>query len=211
MVSMKSRRPATRRSRNAATAPCTPFTFIPRTSDFQKAASDDLKGGDAVTNAAIVRGSSTHARAPRDVVVSNAGAALFIAGPCRPSLQASPLRARRRFRGGARHLDRMVALSHAGVAAVAERARPAATIVAATERIKPQQARARSRSPLSEGGRRRRRRAVPVREPARAAGGIYVIAECKRRHPRAACSRPTTTRSRSRDTGPGGGRRRSPC
>jgi anthranilate phosphoribosyltransferase len=46
-----------------------------------KASSESLKGGDAATNASIVRGIlGGEPGRPRDVVLLNAGAALFVAG-----------------------------------------------------------------------------------------------------------------------------------
>ena len=58
-------------------------TFYVHPADFgiAKAAPDDLKGGDAAANAEIVRSvlDGRHG-APRDVVLLNAGAALFVAG-----------------------------------------------------------------------------------------------------------------------------------
>jgi anthranilate phosphoribosyltransferase len=57
------------------------FYVHPADFDFRKAAPEDLKGGDAAANAGIVRRILDGARgAPRDVVVLNAGAALFVAG-----------------------------------------------------------------------------------------------------------------------------------
>jgi anthranilate phosphoribosyltransferase len=58
-------------------------TFYVHPSDFglAKAELNDLKGGDAATNATIVREILSGARGPRrDVVLLNAGASLFIAG-----------------------------------------------------------------------------------------------------------------------------------
>lgn len=58
-------------------------TFYVHPADFglPKAAPESLKGGDAATNAAIVRAVLGGAQGPqRDVVLLNAGAALFIAG-----------------------------------------------------------------------------------------------------------------------------------
>jgi anthranilate phosphoribosyltransferase len=57
------------------------FYVHPADFGFAKAAPDDLKGGDAAANADIVRGVLDGRRgAPRDVVLLNAGAALFVAG-----------------------------------------------------------------------------------------------------------------------------------
>ena len=58
-------------------------TFFVHPSDFglAKATAADLKGGDAVENAAIVRAIlDGRGGPPRDVVLLNAGAALFVAG-----------------------------------------------------------------------------------------------------------------------------------
>jgi anthranilate phosphoribosyltransferase len=58
-------------------------TFYVHPADFglAKASPSDLKGGDAPTNAAIVRAVlEGQAGAPRDIVLLNAGAALFVAG-----------------------------------------------------------------------------------------------------------------------------------
>jgi anthranilate phosphoribosyltransferase len=58
-------------------------TFYVHPADFgiAKAAPDDLKGGDAAANASIVRRVlDGRGGAPRDVVLLNAGAALFVAG-----------------------------------------------------------------------------------------------------------------------------------
>ena len=57
------------------------FYVHPADFGFRKAAPEDLKGGDAAANAAIVRRVlDGELGAPRDVVVLNAGAALFVAG-----------------------------------------------------------------------------------------------------------------------------------
>ena len=57
------------------------FYVHPADFGFRKAAPEELKGGDAAANAAIVRRILDGERgAPRDVVVLNAGAALFVAG-----------------------------------------------------------------------------------------------------------------------------------
>jgi anthranilate phosphoribosyltransferase len=57
------------------------FYVHPADFGFQKAAPEDLKGGDAAENAAIVSRILDGERgAARDVVVLNAGAALFVAG-----------------------------------------------------------------------------------------------------------------------------------
>lgn len=57
------------------------FYVHPADFGFRKAVPEDLKGGDAAANALIVRRILDGERgAPRDVVVLNAGAALFVAG-----------------------------------------------------------------------------------------------------------------------------------
>ena len=57
------------------------FYIHPADFGFEKASPEDLKGGDAVANAAIVRRVlDGHRGAARDVVALNAGAALFVAG-----------------------------------------------------------------------------------------------------------------------------------
>jgi len=57
------------------------FYVHPADFRFEKASPDDLKGGDATRNADIVRRVLDGQRgAPRDVVLLNAGAALFVAG-----------------------------------------------------------------------------------------------------------------------------------
>jgi anthranilate phosphoribosyltransferase len=79
----------------------------------EKANPDDLTGGDASANAAIVRRVLDGGRgAPRDVVLLNAGAALFVAGRA-PSVAAGiTLAAQAIDCGGARStLERMVSSS----------------------------------------------------------------------------------------------------
>ena len=57
------------------------FYVHPADFGFEKAAPADLTGGDAAANAAIVRNVLDGRKgAPRDVVLLNAGAALFVAG-----------------------------------------------------------------------------------------------------------------------------------
>jgi anthranilate phosphoribosyltransferase len=59
------------------------FSFYVHPSEFgiDKSSPDDLKGGDAQQNAAIIRDVLAGTRSPRrDVVLLNAGAALFVAG-----------------------------------------------------------------------------------------------------------------------------------
>ena len=63
------------------------FYIHPADFGIRKAAPEDLRGGDAAANAAIVRDVLTgKPGAARDVVVLNAGAALFVAG-CAPSVR----------------------------------------------------------------------------------------------------------------------------
>jgi anthranilate phosphoribosyltransferase len=74
---------------------------------------DDLRGGDAAENAAIIRGVFEGASGPaRDVVLFNAGAALFVSGQI-DSVRAGIARAAAAIdEGGARAtLNRMVACS----------------------------------------------------------------------------------------------------
>ena len=80
-----------------------------------KAPNDALRGGDARENAAIVRSVLGGTRGPaRDVVLLNAGAALFIAGTS-PTLRDGMQRAGEAIDCGlaAATLDRLVALSAA--------------------------------------------------------------------------------------------------
>ena len=81
-ASTRSRRPATRRSRNAATARSIPSICIRPTSGLPKAAPEALRGGDADRQRRDrARRSRRRARArARDIVLLNAGASLLIAG-----------------------------------------------------------------------------------------------------------------------------------
>jgi anthranilate phosphoribosyltransferase len=95
-------------------------TFYIHPSEFgmTKGAADSLAGGDAPTNAAIVRGVLAGRRGgPRDVVLLNAGVALFVAGAV-DSVRAGIARAAAALDSGAARatLDAMVRLSHAEVA-----------------------------------------------------------------------------------------------
>ena len=97
------------------------FYVHPADFGFHKAVSDDLKGGDAVANAAIVRRILDGERgAPRDVVVLNAGAALFVAGRA-PSIAAGVTLAAGALDSGAARatLDRMARGSQQAPEAVA--------------------------------------------------------------------------------------------
>jgi len=89
------------------------FYLHPADVGLPKANPDALKGGDAQQNAEIVRRVLAGKRGPaRDVVLLNAGAALFIAGTV-PSLQDGIARASRAIDGGdaQRTLERLAALS----------------------------------------------------------------------------------------------------
>jgi anthranilate phosphoribosyltransferase len=81
-----------------------------------KATLASLKGGDAHYNARIIEGILAGTRGPaRDVVLLNAGAALFVAGAA-PSVDQGILQASRAIdRGDARRtLDQMVSISTSG-------------------------------------------------------------------------------------------------
>ena len=89
------------------------FYLHPADLGLQKASSESLKGGDAQQNAEIIRRVLAGDRgAARDVVLLNAGAALFIAGAVQ-SVQDGIARAGRAIDGGdaRRTLERLVALS----------------------------------------------------------------------------------------------------
>ena len=93
-------------------------TFYVHPSDFglAKAAPESLKGADAATNAAIIRsvlGGDTGR--PRDVVLLNAGAALFVGGLA-PTVQEGIARAARAIDDGSakRVLERLIVLSNGG-------------------------------------------------------------------------------------------------
>ncbi len=96
-------------------------TFYVHPADFRlaKAAADDLRGGDAAANAGIIHRVLDGARgAARDVVLLNAGAALFIAGRADSIPAGLALAADAIDSGAARAtLDRMVRSSHAEVLA----------------------------------------------------------------------------------------------
>jgi anthranilate phosphoribosyltransferase len=98
------------------------FYLHPADVGLPKASADALKGGDAPQNAEIiVRVLAGHRGPARDVVVLNAGAALFIAGAV-PSIRDGIARASRAIDDGeARQtLDRLVALSASGASAEAQ-------------------------------------------------------------------------------------------
>jgi anthranilate phosphoribosyltransferase len=91
------------------------FYVHPADFGFRKAAPEELKGGDAAANAAIVRRilDGEHG-APRDVVVLNAGAALFVAGRADSVSVGVKLAGQALDSGAARTtLDRMVEHSQA--------------------------------------------------------------------------------------------------
>jgi anthranilate phosphoribosyltransferase len=96
-------------------------TFYIHPSEFgiAKGSAESLKGGDAPTNAAIVRDVlAGKPGGPRDVVLLNAGVALFVAGAM-DSVRAGIARAAEAIDSGAARatLDEMVRLSQAEVAA----------------------------------------------------------------------------------------------
>jgi len=86
------------------------FYVHPADFGFAKAAPDDLTGGDAAANAGIVRGVLDGRRgAPRDVVLLNAGAALFVAGRAQSVSAGAKLAGAAVDSGAARAtLDKMV-------------------------------------------------------------------------------------------------------
>ncbi|HYB96673.1 MAG TPA: anthranilate phosphoribosyltransferase [Vicinamibacterales bacterium] len=93
-------------------------TFYVHPADFglAKATPESLKGGDAARNAAIVRGvlARDHGAA-RDVVLLNAGAALFVAGHADTVTTGIAMAASAIDDGGAmRVLNRLIEVSHAG-------------------------------------------------------------------------------------------------
>lgn len=90
------------------------FYLHPADVGLSKAAPADLKGGDAATNAAMVRGVLDGVPgAPRDVVLFNAGAALLVAGRCSSIADGIALAARAIDAGDARAtLERMAESSH---------------------------------------------------------------------------------------------------
>jgi anthranilate phosphoribosyltransferase len=91
------------------------FYLHPADASLPKAAAAALRGGDAGTNALIVSGVLAGERgAPRDVVLLNAGAALFIAGAAR-TIHEGVQRASEAIDSGAakRTLDKLVAISSA--------------------------------------------------------------------------------------------------
>jgi anthranilate phosphoribosyltransferase len=96
-------------------------TFYVHPADFglPKALPADLRGGDAVENASIVRSVLTGAPGPaRDVVLLNAGAALFVAGRAGSIREGIGQAAAAIDRGAAQAtIETMVRLSHAEVGA----------------------------------------------------------------------------------------------
>ncbi|MDP2317957.1 MAG: anthranilate phosphoribosyltransferase [Acidobacteriota bacterium] len=95
-------------------------TFYVHPADFglAKATPESLKGGDAATNAVIVRSVLAGAKgSPRDVVLLNAGAALFIAGAAE-TVRAGVARAATAIDSGeaAAVLDRLIRVSNGAAA-----------------------------------------------------------------------------------------------
>ena len=95
-------------------------TFYVHPADFgmRKASPADLKGGDAAENAGIVRSILEGTPgAPRDVVLLNAGAALFVAGRA-DTIREGIARAAEAIDSGTVNatLDRMARASHAQAA-----------------------------------------------------------------------------------------------
>jgi anthranilate phosphoribosyltransferase len=91
-------------------------TFYVHPADFglAKATPESLKGGDAATNAGIVRAvMSGEPGCPRDVVLLNAGAALFVGGHA-TTVRDGIARAAAAIDGGAaaKVLDRLIAVSN---------------------------------------------------------------------------------------------------
>lgn len=94
------------------------FYLYPADVGLPKAPAAALKGGDARENARIVAGVlAGEAGPPRDVVLLNAGAALFVAGAA-PSVQEGIRRAAAAIDRGdcTRTLERLVSMSHAEAA-----------------------------------------------------------------------------------------------
>ena len=96
-------------------------TFYVHPADFglAKASPEALKGGDAATNAAIVRSVVNGAAGPqRDVVLLNAGAALFVAGVT-GTVKAGIAKAAAAIDGGSAKdvLEKLIAVSNRGAAA----------------------------------------------------------------------------------------------
>ena len=159
-ASTRSRRPATRRSRNAATARSTRSICIRPTSGCRRRRPASLQGGDAHENARIIEGVLAGARGPaRDVVLLNAGAALFIAGAaasverrhrCRRRARSIAATRKRTLERLVSHLDRRRVRGRSdGMTGPSRRGRTAdllATIVAATRRIVEVRAGSASRS-----------------------------------------------------------------
>jgi anthranilate phosphoribosyltransferase len=95
------------------------FYLHPADVGLRKVSVRDLEGGEAAANAAIIRSVfDGHPGPARDVVVFNAGAALFVAGRCDSIADGMAAASRCLDNGGARAtLDAMVRASHAEVAA----------------------------------------------------------------------------------------------
>jgi anthranilate phosphoribosyltransferase len=95
------------------------FYLHPADAGLPKAAPDDLKGGDAADNAAIVRAVLDGTKGPaRDVVLLNAGAALLVAGRSSSIAEGIAIATRAIDDGGARRtLERMAESSQQETAA----------------------------------------------------------------------------------------------
>jgi anthranilate phosphoribosyltransferase len=95
------------------------FYVHPADVGLRKMAVSELQGGDAAANAAIIRDVlDGRPGAPRDVVLLNAGAALFVAGACASVSDGIAAAGRVIDSGAARKtLEKMVRSSHAEVAA----------------------------------------------------------------------------------------------
>ena len=96
-------------------------TFYVHPADFglAKASPESLKGGDAATNAAIVRAVLSGEAGPqRDVVLLNAGAALFVAGEA-DTVKAGIAQAAAAIDSGAAMdvLNKLIAVSNRGASA----------------------------------------------------------------------------------------------
>jgi anthranilate phosphoribosyltransferase len=91
------------------------FYVHPADVGLRRIAVSELQGGDAAANAAIIRTVlDGRPGAPRDVVLLNAGAALFVAGACASVTEGIMLAARAIDSGAARStLDALVRCSHA--------------------------------------------------------------------------------------------------
>ena len=188
-ASTRSRRPATRRCPNAATARVQHVLRAPApTSASPKAAPADLKGGDAARTprscATVLDGERGP---PRDVVLLNAGAALFVAGRA-ASVADGIARA-------AEAIDTGAARAHARRDGAQRRSDGGGRMSATPDLLRDDRrgdaadhrgaARARAAGGAASGARRDASpRGAGVRgRRSRATGAVNVIAECKRRSP----------------------------